>query len=719
MAESNEIIAIFKADIEQFKAQMDALGIKVGKLEKGVEDTTQKTKKGFDDSAKSVKKTKDEVSGLEKQFNTLGQRIIAAFAIERVIAFGKAALDSFREAEKAASQLSFAVKNIAGGGIDLFKKLQKQAEQFQKISIFSDEQITNAQTALIQFGLTGTQVEKLIPQILDLASAQGIDLATATDKVIQGISGQTRGLKDAGIAFEDTGSKTENLALLTDKLTKFQGASAAALNTSAGAAKNLENRFDDLLEKVGQLIDQGINELKEEVVSLADFFTLGLDDAAGAKAERILIQFMEKRNKLVLEEVAKGDNVLRLQQIAASSKRGADLIKHLNSTNEETRKAAKIKIDSERQLQKELRQIGQETNTIKDDLTIKGQNDLDQANKERLKKEKELSDEEIKLRIETIRALNKADAEFDESKLKQIEEDKKKLLEEQEELAKLTIANDEATREMFAKDKKDKKEQEEKDRKERIEREQMMLDEIFKAYENQFERRQELLEEEKTAQEKAIDVQRELASKGLSNTLAFEEKRLAELQRQQQKEKEQAKRVKLLETFLNSLAEFSKEDPKTALNKALLQVALATAASAVFAEEGGIIGEIGERSNLSRRHQSGRDVLLHAEMGEGIIPKKSMDVLGKRNFELIRNLHKNKLTDGLMPELPRFTGAIQNPLIATEQIVNELQGVKKEIKNIKTTYIDFEKYHNGLKMMIEEKEAGNKTTTIKNLRKLG
>lgn len=722
MAGENEVVARFRADIEGFQAQLLALSGKVEGFDKKVDESNKKTEEGFKKSAAAAKNLGSQVgNNLTQQFEQLGRRIIAAFAVERVIAFGQEALKSFREAEAAANKLLFAVQNIAGGGIDLFKKLQAQAEQFQKISIFSDEQIQNAQTALLQFGLTGKQVEKLIPQILDLASAQGIDLAQATDKVIQGISGQTRGLKDAGIAFEDTGSKTENLAILSEKLAKFQGSTANALNTSAGAAKNLENRFDDLLEKVGEFIDKGIREFKEGVVTMFDFFTEGAGEATIQLANRKLIGFIETANKEILEEAAKADQARRLQMVVESNKRISVLQEEFKKANLQRQDQIIIQLQLEQKLNNDLRKIGQERQKIADDLTVKGQNKQQEAQKKALedaaKREKEIQDQNLA----NLRAEIKANDDILKAEEEALEKRKKLEQEEADEIRKINEESAILTAKVLADERAKQEKAEEESRLKRIEFEERALEAVFSAYEEQANKRAELLQKETSDQEKAIETQRELAERGLANTLAFEERRLAELQRQQQREKDQARRVKLLETFLNSLAEFSKEDPKTALNKALLQVALATAASAVFAEEGGIIGDTAnQRSRVfDRRHRSGKDVLLHAEVGEGIVPKKSMDILGKRNFELIRNLYRNRLSDSIMPELPRFTGATADAGMAAQEIVAKLDSLEKTVKNKKETAINFESYHNGLKMLLEQKENGNKTTTIKKLKRLG
>lgn len=724
------IIARFKAEVDEYKKGVnEAIGV-TDKLDDTVTQTNKDAKKGFDESGKAAKNLGKEASGLERQMSQLGQRIIAAFAVERVIAFGQAALKSFREAELSANKLNFAVTNLAGGGIDLFKKLTKQAEEFQKISIFSDEQIQGAQTQLIQLGLTGDQVEALIPKILDLASAQGIDLAQATDKVIQGINGQTRGLKDAGIAFEDTGSKTENLAILSEKLAKFQGATAVALNTSAGAAKNLENRFDDLMETVGEFIDTELNRLKSTLVETADilsgnggsitnaiksflaFETLGLSTKIlGETPDEFRKRIKERFDELLVLE-SKGNAESRKNHLKASEERLEVLRGEFQKAEGAQKISLAIRIQEQEKFNEQLKKIGIQNEKIKDDLTIKGQS-------ERNEKLKKLKEEELKIekeageqRVKDIHAQLDANKEALDQQIKDIEDKNKDAQAEIDELLRINADNLTLTAQVLKEDKekllKDEKELNEK----RIENAQMVSDAIFKAFEEGFEKRQDLLDKEIDLQEKAIETQTRLAEQGLTNTLAFEEKRAAELRRQQQVEAERQKRVKLLETFLNSLAEFSKADPKTAIQKALLQVALAQAATAVFAEEGGIIGEIGSKSNLSRRHKGGGDVLLHAQTGEGILSRREMDNLGRRNFHLLKDAARFPIKDNVfaMPQIA-IAGGVQ---VSNADVVKELKTLQKVIKNKRESSYNLDEFGNYVKKQVEN---GVTTVTKGKLRK--
>lgn len=715
MAEE-DIVARFRADIDQFKASLTELTGKVTTLDTKVESSNKKTKKGFDDVSKAAKGLGNEISdGVGKKIVQIGNRIVAAFAVERIIAFGKECVKAFREAEKSANQLSFAVRQISNEGVKAFEALIKQAKEFQSISIFSDEQIQNAQTQLVQFGLTTTQVERLIPKIIDLASAQGIDLANATDKVIQGINGQTRGLKDAGIAFEDTGSKTENLAILSEKLAKFQGSTAVALNTSAGAAKNLENQIDDLQEAIGERLSPIISEL-----SLKLFDNIAMLVGAETSTEKLVKRlftsegrinsFTQKYRALTDAQLEAQEKLVKLNILEQGQKREEALTK-----SQETQINKRIvfigdELKAIQNIKKERELAAKDEQKIRDDLTVKGQNDLAQAKL----KEKQIEEAANKEKLELIRK----HGEVAREELENQQKEDLILLRKQAEVAREELEKSELDALVLLRKgaevaREELEEKEKKARLDRIESEKKMLEILGKAYDDAFAKREELREQEITQQEKNIDTQRSLAERGLANTLDFEERRASELRRQQQVEAERNKRLKLLETFLNALADFSKDDAKNALPKALLQVALATAASAAFGEEGGVIGEIKERSFPGRRHRSGRDVLLHAEEGEGLLPKRSMDIIGRRNFELLRNVGRHPVRDDIF-KMPKIEHGGSVNVVNNEEVIKKLDAIHYTLKNEKKESFNINQFGEYINTTMEN---GIKTVTKGKLKK--
>lgn len=249
-----EIIIKIKGD----SSDIVKLGEELKKLGKVDEDNAKQFKKNNEDQKKATKEQSSALKDLFKdmtdikgQLMDIGKNILAAFAVQSVIEFGKESVKAFMEAELNAKKLNTAITTIGGEGQQAFQKLIDQSAELQEKGIFSDDAIQQSQTQLAQLGLTSKEIEKLIPLIADMAAATGMDLGQATDVAIQGINGQTRALKPLGLEFTNTGDKAENYSILVDKLGKYQGQMNSVMETSTGKLTNLGNKWDDVKESIG------------------------------------------------------------------------------------------------------------------------------------------------------------------------------------------------------------------------------------------------------------------------------------------------------------------------------------------------------------------------------------------------------------------------------------------------------------------------------------
>jgi hypothetical protein len=212
---------------------------------------------------------KDRVSGqlkgiqggigrLDKAFGGIGRTLAGfglAFAGFELI---KSALKNAMEAEEVDKRLIETAERLAGANREQAQSLIDLAGATQARSRFGDEDIKIQQTALLQYGLTVKEVKKLTPVIADFAAATGQDMAGATQKVIQGLNGMTRGLKVHGVELQAGGSKAENMTQIMEQLnSKFGGSAAKDIETTAGRVNQLKNSFGDLLETIGTASIEG------------------------------------------------------------------------------------------------------------------------------------------------------------------------------------------------------------------------------------------------------------------------------------------------------------------------------------------------------------------------------------------------------------------------------------------------------------------------------
>lgn len=159
----------------------------------------------------------------------------------------------FEDAEETALNLGRSLKVI--GKEKYFDGLIEEASDLavQFHNLFDNDDIIKAQTKLVNYGkLSRNEISKLTPVILELATAEKIDLVQATEKVIgimEGRGGET--LRQYGISVKGVKSEHDRLNIvLGDFRTKLKGSADVYAETAEGIAQtnkvliaNIEENF--------------------------------------------------------------------------------------------------------------------------------------------------------------------------------------------------------------------------------------------------------------------------------------------------------------------------------------------------------------------------------------------------------------------------------------------------------------------------------------------
>lgn len=403
--------------------------------EKALSATTSQAKKTNAELERPVKSgaagVKKDISALDSVLKNIGGAIAGAFAVQSVIRFGMESVKAFQEAEKNALLLKSAV-SVNGGLQQDFEELIQQSEELQKLTIFSDDAIQQAQTAALQFGLTKDQVKALIPVITDFASATGQDLQTALSAVVAGINGAGKGLKQFGVTIDENGTRQSRLAEITAQLTKtFDGQAKAVGETASGAAAKYANEIDNLQESLGERLAPVLNQIRGVLLETTEALleSVGLIenkfDVFDVKFKKYKDGFKEKFSSTSLEDlrVQYGELVKIQEKVLSTSSSESKtvflaqkqaIIELLNAANSGTKalteegvalaKLADISKLTDAQL-KELQKTFGKFNTITaDDALDSIEKEFEKRAKERSKKQidntKKEADEVARIRKE-------------------------------------------------------------------------------------------------------------------------------------------------------------------------------------------------------------------------------------------------------------------------------------------------------------------------------
>ena len=223
-------------------------------------------------------------AGLTKAFELSGD------ALRGLVSITGQAIKAANEQEDAEKRLTVALGYRSKALID-------QATALQKVTIYEDNQIIEAQAAIAMYVKDEAQIKAVTKATLDMATAKGMDLHSASQLVARTLGSETNALARQGIEVKGAVGSTERLNSLINELSnRFSGQAAAAAETFSGKTMQAKNALGELYETVGGVITRNT------------FFIRGLD---------LVKQYLERaatwvdNNRLMLMNLTK-DGIVNL-----------------------------------------------------------------------------------------------------------------------------------------------------------------------------------------------------------------------------------------------------------------------------------------------------------------------------------------------------------------------------------------------------------------------
>jgi hypothetical protein len=225
-----------------------------------------------DEMSSKLKKATKSVQDHQATFRKASMMMAGAAAVFGGALF--AATRAEREQQLAVASLSKALDNVGVEYETVREDVEAATAALQRKTNFGDEDQIKALATLVQ--LTGDYEKsvEVLPAVLDLAAARGMDLSSAATLVGRAVNGETGALTRYGVKLDETADST---AVLTGINEKF-GGQAEAL---ADPVIQLGNSFGDLLESL---------KVRETVLQVAGALFL-VSDAVGKLPAPVLKAF--------------------------------------------------------------------------------------------------------------------------------------------------------------------------------------------------------------------------------------------------------------------------------------------------------------------------------------------------------------------------------------------------------------------------------------------
>ena len=242
-----------------------------------------------------------------------------------------------------------------------------------------------------------------------------------------------------------------------------------------------------------------------------------------------------------------------------------------------------------------------------------------------------------------------------------------------------------------------------------------VINDIFKALTEANAKQVQAQEKLIQKQSELVDKQEERAKLGLSNTLAFEQKALAQREAdliKSQKKQERMEKIKALYASYSSYAE-KEENPNNAILKALRDFAILESITASFGDGGIVNDKLPSdgifRGQSHRGNQGGIPILVEGR--EGIFSANEMNNLGRDNFYKMKDIASMGKVDSNFfsrqrKQFIQTTSGVSNR--NDTELVNEMRGVKRAIENKPTERWEMNRLADGVIETIQTITTKNK-----------
>jgi len=242
----------------------------------------------FDRASKS---TQVGVDTLAKGFKSFGKDALGAVgaplavgaALTKLVGVASDSFKAFEESQKSFQKLNGAF--IASGdstGIAA-RNLRDYADELESALFVDDDLIVSSASLLKEItNLDEQGIKQILPSIIDMSQALGVDLETATKTVAQTIAGGKDGLKKYGIEIDKDASLTEKLDQVTKGLdSRFGGIAKTMATDGLAAFRDLGVQTNDYMKIIGEGV---ANALEPFAKGLATILKNANDAAAAIKA---------------------------------------------------------------------------------------------------------------------------------------------------------------------------------------------------------------------------------------------------------------------------------------------------------------------------------------------------------------------------------------------------------------------------------------------------
>lgn len=233
---------------------------KIGGFTRGMDEAERVADRKSRDIARKQKARAKEV---EKAWSDSAKWIGGAFAGLSIAGVLTKFIQESIDAQNEQAQLAAVLRSTGEAAGFTATELNKMSAEMAGKSIFSDGEITAAQTRLLSYtGIVGEQFPEAMQAVIDMSARMGMSLEQSAETIGKALDVPSKGLtalskqgfrftedqKKMAERLEASGRTAEAQAIILDALkSSYGGAAEAARNTFGGAIQGLRNELNSLI----------------------------------------------------------------------------------------------------------------------------------------------------------------------------------------------------------------------------------------------------------------------------------------------------------------------------------------------------------------------------------------------------------------------------------------------------------------------------------------
>ncbi len=205
--------------------------------------------------------------------------LLAVAAVTAGIALAVKGLEAFSNSEAHLARAALQLQNLKGS-IPI-GELVEFSNHLEELTGINHNVITTLGASAAQWGLNTEQIKKMLPVVLDISQAKGVDPEVVEKALFRASRGQSRGLLALGIDPSKIHGDLKNIDNLVSQVGKgFSGVAEGFRSTLPGTVSALGSAMERLFEALGRFISPVVVPLLNMMITDIEVLTEALDRMA-------------------------------------------------------------------------------------------------------------------------------------------------------------------------------------------------------------------------------------------------------------------------------------------------------------------------------------------------------------------------------------------------------------------------------------------------------